>query len=329
MAIAVPFQVFLFQFCLAILLFFVLNWIGRSAYSLGYLEISLFSKVDEAPALNFLLRVLTPIVYLVLVSTLLYSFHLDVLTDNIFMVSVYYIVFRLAFNLMTGRGRLLNWKQQILYWIPIVILSTFVYDKFISTKQTLIPDFKTSVNELWVVIALFLFQISNKSQFRSKSSEERHLSYLGARVKQLQRKYGAIVDQKISNDRLKGLVYAIMIYESFNRPRIIRWAEWLFSHIGKAKTLGIMQVRTDQPIGDRESVIIGIDKLVSDYTEIMRQDNPREWKVESELVERYNAGSGYKDEIDRIWTFVMIQAFPNSPDRLVQQEAMTPEINVP
>ena len=92
-------DILLIQILLGIGLFFLINWIGKHSYSIGYMEISIFIKTEEAPALNFLIRVLTPIVYIIIVSTILYYFGLDKYVLNIFLVNIYYIVFRLFFNL--------------------------------------------------------------------------------------------------------------------------------------------------------------------------------------------------------------------------------------
>lgn len=107
--------IFIIHFFLGIGLFFLINWIGKHSYSIGYLEISMFIKTEEAPALNFLIRVLTPVVYIILVSTIFYYFGLDKYVWNIFLVNIYYIVFRLLFNLLTNRGLLLNWYRQFIY----------------------------------------------------------------------------------------------------------------------------------------------------------------------------------------------------------------------
>lgn len=62
------------------------------------MEISIFVKTEEAPALNFLIRVLAPIVYIIIVSSILYYFGLDKYVWNIYLVNIYYIIFRLLFN---------------------------------------------------------------------------------------------------------------------------------------------------------------------------------------------------------------------------------------
>ena len=77
-------DIFFLQFILGVLLFFLINWIGKHSYSIGYMGISIFVKVEEAPALNFLIRVLTPIVYLIIISSILYYLNLNKYVINIY-----------------------------------------------------------------------------------------------------------------------------------------------------------------------------------------------------------------------------------------------------
>ena len=167
-------EIIIVQFTLGIILFFLINWIGKHSYSIGYMEISIFVKAEEAPALNFLIRVFTPIVYLIIISSGLYYFHLDKYVINIYLVNIYYIVFRLFFNLITNRSKLLDWYRQILYWTTIVIISYLFYDKIIRIKENILPDFTTIANELWIIILVFIFQITNNIN-KSKISLFPHL----------------------------------------------------------------------------------------------------------------------------------------------------------
>jgi len=104
---------FIVQFSLGIVLFFLINWVGRHSFSMGYMEITLFIKDEEAPAINYLIRVLSPIVYIIIVSSILYLLNLDKYVLNIYLVNIYYISFRLFFNIITNRGPLLNWNKQL------------------------------------------------------------------------------------------------------------------------------------------------------------------------------------------------------------------------
>src|SRR5438093_6181974 len=100
---------------LAMLLFWIVNWIGKHSTAWGYLQLSLAVRADDAPAFNFVFRVLTPIVYLIIVSAILYAAGLDLLVNRIYFVIIYYFILRVAYNVVLGRTRLMNWRLQITY----------------------------------------------------------------------------------------------------------------------------------------------------------------------------------------------------------------------
>ena len=54
------------HFALAVALFFIVNWIGARAISVGYMQMDIVIQEDTAPAFNFLFKVLAPVVFLVL-----------------------------------------------------------------------------------------------------------------------------------------------------------------------------------------------------------------------------------------------------------------------
>lgn len=54
---------------LAIILFLLVNWIGRHAIDFGYVSTSLFEEPNESVALNFFIRALSPAVFIILVSS--------------------------------------------------------------------------------------------------------------------------------------------------------------------------------------------------------------------------------------------------------------------
>lgn len=58
---------------LAIVLFYLINWVGRHSSGLGYMQLTLFVRPDEAPAFNFLLHALSPTVFVIMASAALYA----------------------------------------------------------------------------------------------------------------------------------------------------------------------------------------------------------------------------------------------------------------
>jgi hypothetical protein len=259
-------EVFIVQFTLGVGLFFIINWIGKHSFSIGYVEIALFVNNEEAPALNFLIRVLTPIIYLLISSTLLYALKLDRFVNDYYLVSVYYVVFRLLFNIATQRRLLLNWVKQIIYWVSIVTLSFLVYDKIIRYKKNLLPDFASMANELWIIIIVFIFQLLNSIELPTEGTEKRTNAYLNEKFNLFKKKYHPIIKHNTKNEALEIIAYAILIYEDFNRPKIARWVEYIsFYFTKKLHSLGVMQFPTEKYINDVESVDLGTRKLRASY----------------------------------------------------------------
>ena len=274
---------------------------------------SIFVRSDEAPALNFVLRVLTPIVYLIIVSTILYKFRLDRFVIDIYMVNIYYIVFRFIINIITNRARLLNMSRQFVYWISIIVLSYITYKYLIQVKKNVIPDFTTIANELWIIMAIFVYQLFNKIQLSNDQTQIRKDKFLDYKYSYFNRKYEKLISEKLVNEKLQALAYSILIYEDFNRPRILRIMEYIsFFITRKPHTLGVMQYRSKKYIGDNESVLLGISKLLDDYC--LTYDEHKgmatsryyeRYNFLPDLIAKYNGGTKYKDGILELYEIIL------------------------
>lgn len=306
-------EIHILHFFLGVLLFFIMNWVGRHSYSVGYMEISMFLKVEEAPAFNFLFRIISPIIYLFIVSVFLYKIGLDRFVTNVYFISIYYILFRLTFNLLTTRGLLMNWYRQFIYWISIITISYFAYTEIIYKRENILPDFTTVSNEIWIIILIFLFHTLNQIRVSSDKTIQRKENYLKSRYSHFKKKYGELVNDKTTNDKLRALIYSIMIYEDFNRPKAARIFENArFKLTGKKHSLGLMQVQTSQFINDRKSVELGIEKVKKAYRKALiklgldKDDTIKilqpdayynEWTLERLIISDYNKDDSYFNEV--------------------------------
>jgi hypothetical protein len=315
-------EVFLVHLILSVTLFFLINWIGKHSFSIGYVEISIFVKTEEAPAFNFLIRVLTPIVFIIIISAALYYFELDKYVYKIYLVNVYYIIFRLLFNLVTNRGLLLNWYRQCLYWTAIVAISFYTYEKIIKVKTNILPDFTTLANELWIIILIFIFQIANNLRFSQESTEKRKAKYLRSRYYYFKALYGGLIKELTKNEILESVVYAIIIYEDFNRPKIARHIENLKFNITKRPhTLGVMQVKSDVLVSDYESVRLGTEKIVKAYKKqieenLEKNDYFYETIVMCSIIEDYNPGTSYNSEVSELAVIIKNTFYSETTDSL-------------
>ena len=327
-------QLLLFQVALAIVMFFLINWLGRHSKPFGYMPLSLFAQVDIAPAFNLAFRVLTPVVFLILVSAGLYWLNLDRFTHNIFLVAVFYFAFRLLFNGVMERWRLLNWSMVTIHFILTVSLSWLSYRYLIVKRSNLLPNLETISNELWLVIAGFLYFLFNKIRWSNRGTEERKLAYLLCRYALYRKRYGGIIREHTQNMRLEALVYAVIIIEAFNRPKLHRMFERALFTIGLAKSLGIMQVRTDKPISDERSVELGAAKLMANYREAFAgsrleehlklyglsqpegQPSYLEREVIHQTLVKYNYSGDYARETEDLYDIILSRFYSNCKDSL-------------
>ncbi|RNI22623.1 hypothetical protein [Rufibacter latericius] len=313
---------------LAVVLFFGVNLLGQYTPSnLGYYQLTTFLETDEAPAFNFIIRVLTPTVFIILISALFYSIGLDKYISNIYMIGVYYVLFRTAFNIGINRSRLINWNRFILYSLSIISLNYFVYKKFIITKSNILPDFNNMANELWIIIIIFLYNFINNIQTSDRNAQKRKDKYVEVQFAVINREYSPIIRQVTDNLRLRQIALAIIIFENFNRPKLFRIVEYINHFFNrKPHSLGIMQFTTTKFISDKESVKLGTEKLLKDYLDLKIKYLAEENRLENEeyydetyqsrLIEEFNPDITYSYEVVQLANEINFKYFNNGPIRL-------------
>jgi len=83
-------------------------------------------------------------------------------------------------------------------------------------------------------------------------------------------KYNNLISSK--NNYLNQLIYAIMIYENYNKPEIIRKTDILkYKLFHEENKFGIMQIEKKQPITDEESIDLVLKKLERIYNNNIKE----------------------------------------------------------
>ncbi len=306
--------VFLGHLSLAIILFFSMNWIGKHSDHAGYIQMSVLVKSDEAPAFNFIYRAFAPIAYITLVSAFLYTIKYDWLINNIYLVVIYYFLLRLSFNIITGRSLLLNWRTQFSYILISVPISIYVYENIILYKEFLFPSQEKLGSAIWLAIIAFLYQTFNNIKLSDIQTKARKKNYLTNRYVKYKKFYGSIIEKTVETKQQDCMVYSVLIYEAFNRPKVYRYIENVLFRIGLAKTLGIMQVTTNILISDEESVLIGARKIVNDYQEANNAKDLNkhhgEWWIRREVLKQYNPDNDYIREVNELYDQLVELYYP-------------------
>lgn len=249
---------------LAILEFFLINWMGRLSISSGYYHISFIQGAEDAPLFNVIFRVLAPTVFLILVATFLYANGFEGRLNTFWLVTVYYFAFRWAFNLIMERNALLNWPKQIVTAALGISLSYLATDHILTDREILLPSGRGLSDQLWIVIIGFLYVTASRITWPQigASARERKEHYLRHRFDLAQKHFGRVIAAAASSRAVEALSYSVLLYESFNRPRIYQAIEkTVLFPAGVANTLGPMQVPTQVRLDDAELVRLGVKKL--------------------------------------------------------------------
>lgn len=275
-------NVALVQIASAIALFFIVNWIGEHSISIGYIQLSMITHEHDSLAFNLLFKVLSPVVFLVLYIVLFQSIGHEEYTRCCFMITIYYWVFRSIIIFSLGRTSLTNWWIQLFYWISSIILSFWIYS-LMEKVGRFMPDPQSLIDQLWILIVLFLYSVFNKISIPFDGAIKRKEKYITRNFLKFKKQYDAIVSTNCANEFLEATTYSIMIYENFNRPAIIRKIESLCCKLTKKPhTLGIMQVTTSSPISDEQSILEAIGLIQNAAIELKKIVIEAEKEMEEE-----------------------------------------------
>lgn len=298
----------LFYLAMSLTLFLIVNLLGRHISS-GYVQLELPFKEEKNFGFNVFYRIATPIVFILILSGLLVYLGHPRITNNIFLIVIYYLIFRLLFNVAIGRFKLLNWKKELILSFSIGFISLLIQKKVIDIRDFHFPTPQTITDYLWLGVAAFIYQTLNDFSYTSTNNKFKKENYIKSKYFSFKKKYGNLINENLNNPDLINLFYSIMVYENYNRPPIVRVVENIvFKIFPGSRTLGLMQIKTSNFINDYESVRLAINKINSDCIQfsidwkdfIQKSPSDVPWRLKSEIISKYNGGEKYKLEITNI-----------------------------
>lgn len=303
---------------LALCLFLLVNWLGGKSgpLGLGYVQISLSMQDDTAPAFNFFFKVLAPVVFMVLLYAFFQMCSLDRFNSYIYWIVIDYWVIRFIFNALMARIGLINWIVQVIYWVSSIGIALWVYSLF--DKTSVLPSPTSLVEQLWLIIILYLYSVLNKIEPSRKNTEKRINDFVIKKYLRFHAEYDHLFGRDSQFQR--ALLYSIMIYEDYNRPRIARFLERVvFQTTTTSHTYGIMQVMSEHYLTNEESILIARRRINSDIAVILKKEGrkrlPKQryeisilaWNV----AQRYNPGDpDYGRHVRDIFEIVYSQYSP-------------------
>ena len=299
-------MVVIIHILLAILFFLVVNQFGKHSIKFGYFHFSFDSNFeDKSPFFDILFKSFTPVL-LTYISAYIFSYYnIEYLNESIYMIVVYYFVFRLTFIILIDRIRLTNWYKLTTIILVSLAMIYVIYSQFIITETYLLPTKQELATSMWLGIIAFIYKIFNELSVLRNNVNSKIDPYLKDYYSYFKSKYGYIIDAEVRNKTEKSLVYAILIYENFNRGKFIRFFEKIFFFTGMVKTTGIMQVHSSYYLSDTESVELGTQKILTKYRNELSEncaDNEEHnnYSAIRNTIIDYNPDDNYYEQIEGI-----------------------------
>lgn len=296
------------HFGLAVVLFFLINWIGRHAIEFGYISTSLFEEPNESVALNFFIRALSPAVFIILVSSAAVAAGRPDLRLGIVNVVPYYYVLRALVVLLLNRHRLISWPRYFVHAAAGIAIAVLAYEYLILPNRSLMPDLETAGNELWLALLAFLYAVANKITLSSGPGARRRNTFVYSHYMAARARFGKQIDAKVSDELLKLIAYSILVYEDYCRPPSIRTLERL-AIWKKRRTTGIMQVAAEDALTDIESVNRGLDILLASWHRYSSEEYL--WKRIRLSISDYNMDDDYIQRVQEVMEILAKRVDPS------------------
>lgn len=211
-----------------------------------------------------------------------------------------------------------NWIYEVTALLMSVILGEGVF--FILLKPLMDESESVFISReelrdaIWYAIIAYVLKILWDVYKTYLDSENIYPQYLRRKTvwkkyAKFSEKYGNIIESTINDnwpegedglDEVTKLVYAIMIFEDYNRPTIFRIIEYIIKLFSpnRVMSLGIMQVQTKKIISNKSSIALGVEKIINAY---FVQDD--EDKI-SYVIDDYNYYGDNSEEIKAIYDMI-------------------------
>lgn len=287
----------IFQLSAAIILIPIVGFLGSHTQRMGYVN---FSNIEQEGKIGFnlVLRIFAPSVYITFLSIFLYFINTPILVKNIWLISLWYVIFNTIISILTGRFVLVN---KVLYFgthlFSIVAAYGLYVISFSKGLSFMLPESGNFRTELWFIIIGFFYMVLSTYEPDISKFYERKKKYYQSRYKFLRQKYQPLFDEDfLKNYFLEKIFFSIMITEDLNRNKLARFFERVLHPLGFIKTMGIMQVTSSKKMNDEDSIIIAKDKITKLYFEYKdKSDNYH--ALAQKIAMKYNPSTEYSEGV--------------------------------
>ena len=302
------------MFILAVITHKLVSISGSYLHEIGRVQepYAVFTFSDdrhESMTMNILMNIFIPNIGMILLFVGVTALNWENVTMLMLIYCISYYIYRfLLIYVILDRKYLYNIKFELSMAVIGILLGILLNIFFLQSKNDLFITVSELREELWFAIILVIYgTIKNILDMKVKQddvlTEQQLCKYIEKKFKKLYEKYGYLLNINSQNSYLCITLFAIMIFENFNRGSVIRLFEKMKVRTGHEATIGIMQIKSKCMISNEQSVIKAYD-LIAQYGKDYFGEELSESDVE-EIAEKYNSGEKYSESIAYIYSRIV------------------------
>lgn len=282
----------------------------------GYCNVVFGKKQDESLIINIQYNIFAPLIFTLFVAWGLQCLENVWLLERIILVvPFYYLIRGIMISVVTDKRKLYNISYEATTALLGCILAYIVQVTLILSKKNIMMTIEEFRTELWLIVFVLIYNFIINTWGKSSKLKQNHVctnrmkvEYIFEMYDKFMKKYNSIIEKMTNDNYLIRIIYSIMIFENYNRPKTQRLFEYMKFFLCKQEmTLGIMQVSTTKYIDDRTSIELAMGIVKEAYEKYVKKENNGEGYVfggagEEELCLEsicvvYNPSKDYLDAI--------------------------------
>lgn len=230
---------------------------------------------------NILMNVCIPNVVMVFIFMAARQFDWKPVEQYLWVYGAAFFAYRfLLICVFLRRKEMYTWRYELGMAGAGLLLSWFLRRTFFVGEETVFITASELREELWIAIIVILYQfvkmIVDKKVTQNRVLTKGQISkYIIHKFNLFAKRYGGLLEVTAESRYLCILLYAVMIFEDYNRGPLVRRLERIKARFTKKATTGIMQMASDKPLSDTESVILfynWLEQQAGAYTQFNQDD---------------------------------------------------------
>ena len=251
---------------LAIVTQHIVAWAGSILHEVGNTEsnYAVFTFRDDRNmpmTTNIIMNICIPNVFMIFIYMISKAWNLKIIEEFLLVYVIAFYVYRMfLICVILRRKELYSIGYECSTTLVGIFIAGILINYFFVSVENVFIGVEELKEELWIAIFVILYQflklLLDKRVTQDSVLKKGQISrYIINKFNKFYTRYSHLMDINIRTSDMYIFLYAIMIFEDYNRGPIYRFFERFKVRLGKSTTVGIMQIKSDKPLSDEESII--------------------------------------------------------------------------